>query len=365
MASMDVPVDRPIAARATPRVASKPAFITWATLALMTTSSVASLRAAPTMAVYGPACVFLYVVPAIVFLMPTALVSAELASGWSGGVFRWVSEGISPRWGLLAVCGPAPDPVAGLLWARPAVTVLGLDVPPVVGSAAAIQSSAAARVSLRIPPGLEGHAAQDALIEHLRKRVPWGLRCEQPIAAAIGASDARVVVLPTALMIAFGRAGWATIESIPQFAGALRLDQISVLYQLIHRAERGEVEPAEGLRQLQRIRTMRPRHGALCHAAQLHGNDDRTLPRAAAHARRREDRGRPGGDRRGLRARCTRPPDTDRIGAGHLGDGHLGAQLRGRQARRRRPRPISAALLLWCARRSPAADRRAARRRCD
>lgn len=82
------------------------------------------------------------------------------------------------------------------------------------------------------------------------------------IAAAIGASDARVVVLPTALIIAFGRAGWATIESIPQFAGVLRLDQISVLYELIHRAERGEVEPAEGLRQLQRIRTMRPRHGA-------------------------------------------------------------------------------------------------------
>lgn len=83
------------------------------------------------------------------------------------------------------------------------------------------------------------------------------------IAAAIGASDARVVVLPTALMIAFGRAGWATIESIPQFAGALRLDQISVLYELIHRAERGEVEPAEGLRELQHIRTMSSRHGAL------------------------------------------------------------------------------------------------------
>lgn len=55
------------------------------------------------MAVYGLACVFLYIVPAIVFLMPQALVAAELASGWSGGVFRWVSEGVSPRWGLLAV----------------------------------------------------------------------------------------------------------------------------------------------------------------------------------------------------------------------------------------------------------------------
>jgi amino acid transporter len=55
------------------------------------------------MAVYGLTCVFLYIVPAIVFLLPQALVAAELASGWSGGVFRWVSEGLSARWGLLAV----------------------------------------------------------------------------------------------------------------------------------------------------------------------------------------------------------------------------------------------------------------------
>jgi amino acid transporter len=55
------------------------------------------------MAIYGLACVFLYLVPAVVFLLPQALVAAELASGWDGGVFRWVSEGISASWGLLAV----------------------------------------------------------------------------------------------------------------------------------------------------------------------------------------------------------------------------------------------------------------------
>jgi len=82
----------------------KPAFglISWTALALMTVSSVASLRPAPTMAVYGLACVFLYVLPAIVFLIPTALVSAELASGWDGGVYRWVREGLSPKMGFAA-----------------------------------------------------------------------------------------------------------------------------------------------------------------------------------------------------------------------------------------------------------------------
>jgi cysteinylglycine-S-conjugate dipeptidase len=68
--------------------------------------------------------------------------------------------------------------VADMVWARPAVTVLGIDVPPVIGSTAAIQASAAARVSLRIPPGMDGEAAQDALVEHLRRRVPWNLRCQ-------------------------------------------------------------------------------------------------------------------------------------------------------------------------------------------
>jgi amino acid transporter len=69
----------------------------------MTTSSVASLRPSPTMAVYGLACVFLYLVPALVFLLPTSLVSAELASGWTGGVYNWVARGISKPAGFLAV----------------------------------------------------------------------------------------------------------------------------------------------------------------------------------------------------------------------------------------------------------------------
>jgi glutamate:GABA antiporter len=82
---------------------SRTAWISWVALAMMTTSSVASLRPSPTMAVYGLACVFLYLVPALVFLLPTALVSAELASGWTGGVYNWVARGISKPAGFLAV----------------------------------------------------------------------------------------------------------------------------------------------------------------------------------------------------------------------------------------------------------------------
>ncbi|MGB3438288.1 MAG: dipeptidase [Actinophytocola sp.] len=68
--------------------------------------------------------------------------------------------------------------VMDMLWTRPSATVLGMDIPSVLDSSAVVQASAAARVGLRLPPGTSGQQAQDALVEHLRSRVPWGLRCE-------------------------------------------------------------------------------------------------------------------------------------------------------------------------------------------
>ncbi|MEV0090255.1 dipeptidase [Streptomyces sp. NPDC050738] len=68
--------------------------------------------------------------------------------------------------------------VADRLWARPAVTVLGIDAPPVVGSAAAVPATARARVSLRVPPGMDVEAARAALTAHLTGAAPWGARVE-------------------------------------------------------------------------------------------------------------------------------------------------------------------------------------------
>jgi amino acid transporter len=77
--------------------------ITWTALALLTVGSVGYLGSAPALSVFGLASVFLYVVPALVFLLPVSLVAAELASAWPGGVYNWVEEGISAPVGLLAV----------------------------------------------------------------------------------------------------------------------------------------------------------------------------------------------------------------------------------------------------------------------
>jgi acetylornithine deacetylase/succinyl-diaminopimelate desuccinylase-like protein len=68
--------------------------------------------------------------------------------------------------------------VADLVWARPAVTVLGIDCPPVIGSTAAIQPTARARLNLRVPPGMDPTVAQDALIAQLEAVAPWRVRVE-------------------------------------------------------------------------------------------------------------------------------------------------------------------------------------------
>ena len=66
--------------------------------------------------------------------------------------------------------------VSDMLWARPAVTILGIDCPPVLGSTAAIVPDAAARLNLRIPPGTDPDQARAALVDHLQTVAPWGVR---------------------------------------------------------------------------------------------------------------------------------------------------------------------------------------------
>jgi glutamate:GABA antiporter len=91
------------AGRALVRPRRRRAPISWWALAISTVGSVGYLGSVPAQSVFGLASVVLYVVPAIVFLLPVALVAAELASGWQGGVYNWVREGISAPLGLLAV----------------------------------------------------------------------------------------------------------------------------------------------------------------------------------------------------------------------------------------------------------------------
>lgn len=78
-------------------------FMSVAQLAMLTVVAVASLRSLPAIATYGLGSVTLFIIPAIFFLVPTALVAAELATGWKGGVFTWVRTGLGNRWGFQAI----------------------------------------------------------------------------------------------------------------------------------------------------------------------------------------------------------------------------------------------------------------------
>ena len=76
------------------------------TLAIMNVTAVVSLRGLTSEAVYGLSSAFYYLFAAIVFLIPTAMVAAELAAMFSdkqGGVFRWVGEAFGARTGFLAI----------------------------------------------------------------------------------------------------------------------------------------------------------------------------------------------------------------------------------------------------------------------
>lgn len=76
------------------------------TLAIMNVTAVVSLRGLAAESVYGLSSAFYYLFAAIVFLIPTALVAAELAAMFSdkqGGVFRWVGEAFGARAGFVAI----------------------------------------------------------------------------------------------------------------------------------------------------------------------------------------------------------------------------------------------------------------------
>lgn len=76
------------------------------TLAIMNVTAVVSLRGLPAEAEYGISSAFYYLFAAIVFLIPTSFVAAELAAMFQdkqGGVFRWVGEAFGKRMGFLAI----------------------------------------------------------------------------------------------------------------------------------------------------------------------------------------------------------------------------------------------------------------------
>lgn len=74
-------------------------------LVMITVGSVDSIRNLPATALFGSSLIFFFVMSALFFLLPSALVSAELSAAWpeQGGVYIWVKKAFGERTGFLAI----------------------------------------------------------------------------------------------------------------------------------------------------------------------------------------------------------------------------------------------------------------------
>src|SRR6187431_1832792 len=76
--------------------------IAWPALAMMMMASVGSIAQLSDSATFGLGAVTVYLIPALLFLLPVGLVSAELATSHEGGIFVWVREAFGDRTGFQA-----------------------------------------------------------------------------------------------------------------------------------------------------------------------------------------------------------------------------------------------------------------------
>ncbi|HET6547224.1 MAG TPA: peptidase dimerization domain-containing protein, partial [Solirubrobacter sp.] len=86
------------------------------------------------------------------------------------------------------------------LWARHAISVLGLDAPAVDGAPNIVIPSARAKVAVRVPPGADPERSMETVRAHLLERAPWGAHVEievepasSPIALGVSAAAERAL----------------------------------------------------------------------------------------------------------------------------------------------------------------------------
>ena len=74
-------------------------------LTMISIAAITSLRSLPMMSGYGLTSIAYFMAVAVIFFIPAALISAELATAWpqKGGVYVWVSKAWGDRVGFLAI----------------------------------------------------------------------------------------------------------------------------------------------------------------------------------------------------------------------------------------------------------------------
>ncbi len=74
-------------------------------LVLLIVAAIDSIRNLPASALFGSQLIFFFIFSAIVFLIPTSLVAAELSATFpeKGGVYHWVKTSFGEKWAMIAI----------------------------------------------------------------------------------------------------------------------------------------------------------------------------------------------------------------------------------------------------------------------
>jgi acetylornithine deacetylase/succinyl-diaminopimelate desuccinylase-like protein len=94
---------------------------------------------------------------------------------------------------------------ANRIWSLPALTVLAIDAPRTEAAANVLLPIARAKVSMRIAPGQDPAAAQQALADHLIASAPWGVT----VTCVPGAAGNAVALVPSGPSADVARAAFA------------------------------------------------------------------------------------------------------------------------------------------------------------
>ncbi len=79
--------------------------ISFFSLVMLIVASIDSIRNLPSAALFGSDLIFFFIGAALVFLVPTALVAAELTATYpeKGGIYHWVYKAFGDKWAMVAI----------------------------------------------------------------------------------------------------------------------------------------------------------------------------------------------------------------------------------------------------------------------
>ncbi|WP_342318437.1 dipeptidase [Corynebacterium mayonis] len=103
---------------------------------------------------------------------------------WEGDAYS--REDFREDAGVLAgvqLLGTVDDEPADMVWARPAVTMIGFTSTPVAEAVNAVNPRAEAQFNLRVPAGMDAADVAQKMKEHILAHTPWGAKVDVELAA--------------------------------------------------------------------------------------------------------------------------------------------------------------------------------------